>query len=87
MSQTQEDRIKELLAKYASFVHQTPDEKVRAVRLCGILAYLISMQEQEITVDAGIKQLEKFLDKLVLPYTGDNENKKAEEDEKGEVIS
>lgn len=70
MPKTQEERMKELLDKYASFLHQTSDEKIKIVRLCGILAYLEAMCEQQMTVEVGIKQLEKFLDKLIKPYVG-----------------
>ena len=81
MAQTQEEKMKELLSKYASFIHQTKDEKVRAVRLCGVLAYLIAMQEQNIDISSGIKQLESFLNKIVKKYTGDNP-----EEEKGDCV-
>lgn len=70
MPKTQEERMKELLEKYASFIHQKPEEKIKIVRLCGVLAYLEAMQSQDMTVSQGVKQLEKFLDKLIQPFIG-----------------
>lgn len=67
---TQEERIKQLLDKYAAFIHQPSEEKIKIVRLCGILAYLETMVENNITIGDGIKQLNKFLDKLVQRYVG-----------------
>jgi hypothetical protein len=74
MQKTQEERIKELLDKYAAFIHQTDAEKVKVVRLCGILSYLEALQQQNITVDTAVKNLTEFLDKTVIKYTGGDSN-------------
>lgn len=71
---TQEQRIKELLDKYTSFIHQTQEEKIKVIRLCSILAYLEALAEQNITVGEAISQLEKFLDKIIKRYTGGENN-------------
>ena len=70
----QEARIKILLEKYASFIHQTQEEKVRIIRLCGILAYLESAQSQNMSIDSCIKSLESFLKKVTKKYTGGDDN-------------
>lgn len=78
MSKTQEERIKELLDKYASFIHQPQAEKVKIVRLCGVLAYLEAALEQNMTLESASKHLKNFLDKLVIKYTGSNPKKESE---------
>jgi len=74
MSETQEKRINELLLKYASFIHQTPDEKTKVVRLCGILAYLEAVESQGMTINEAKNQLEKFLNKITVAYSGNAES-------------
>ena len=81
MSKSQEERMKELLDKYTKFIHQKPEEKIKIVRLCGILSYLEAMQEQNLTVISGIEQLEKFLNKLIQPYVGGDDTNGKEETE------
>lgn len=73
MSETQEKRIKDLLEKYASFIHQTPEEKTKVVRLCGILAYLEAVEAQGMTISEAKHQLEKFLNKITVAYSGNAE--------------
>ena len=79
MSQSQEERIRALLSKYASFIHQSQEDKVKIVRLCGILAYMEAVESQNMTLSDAIRQLENFLDKIVKQYTGgDDDNGKKE---------
>jgi hypothetical protein len=73
---TQEERIKQLLSKYASFINQSHEEKIKIVRLCGILSYLEALKSQNMNIDGAIKQLENFLDKIILPYIGGDTNGK-----------
>jgi hypothetical protein len=79
MQKSQEERMRELLDKYTKFIHQKPEDKIKLVRLCGILAYLEAVDAQGMTIQSAIKNLEKFLDKVVVDYTGgDDTNGKKE---------
>ena len=77
MSETQEERMKFLLDKYAAFIHQTPEEKTKVVRLCGILAYLEAVEAQGMTINEAKNQLEKFLNKITVAYSGPIERTEA----------
>ena len=79
--QTQEERIKELLNKYAAFIHQPQEDKVKIIRLCGILSYIEAAEEAGMTIMETRRQLTHFLDKIVTPYTGGDDN--GQEERKG----
>ena len=66
----QKNRINELLHKYVGFVIMEDDEKIKAIRLCGILVYLEAAKRQEMNIETCIEKLTEFLDKLRTKYEG-----------------
>ena len=69
----QENRIKELLSKYAGFIIMPEDEKIKVIRLCVILSYVESAQKQNLTIDECILSLTLFLDKITSKYVSEEE--------------
>ena len=49
------------------------DEKIKVVRLCGILTYLDAAKRKEMTVDECVDSVTEFLDKIRSKYVSQEE--------------